>query len=420
MRVLMFGWEFPPYQAGGLATATVGLVKGLLRQGTQVTLVVPFPVAESPVSGLRLLGVDAPSADLSVHRIPSPMLPYGGEQGYQEVCASLPRTAPGRSVYGATLVQEVDRFAALAADIAAREPHDVIDAHDWLTFRAAVAARAISGKPFVAHIHATEYDRAGEHGNPEILAREAEGLAAADRVISNSHVLKRSCVERFSVPSDVIDVVHWGIDGAVPPAEPARSSPLVRRHAGRTRRSPTVLFLGRVTWQKGPEYFIELAGRVSAYEPEVRFVVAGTGDMLPRVIRRAAELGIADRVHFAGGLQGADVARAYRMADVCVMPSVSEPFGLVALESLRHGTPCIVPRHAGVAEVLANVIKVDFWDVAEMTNQVVALLRYPVLQEELRENGTAEVAQPRFGLDEPARLTADSYRRAVALAQGVH
>jgi glycosyltransferase involved in cell wall biosynthesis len=422
MRVLMFGWEFPPYQAGGLATATVGLVKGLLRQGVTVTLVVPFPVTQSPLEGLKLVGLDDPT-QLTVHRLPSPMLPYGGEAGYQEVLAATPSTSQApRAVYGATLIEEVDRFAAVAGEIAAREPHDVIDAHDWLTFHAAMQARAISGKPFVAHIHATEYDRAGEHGHAEILRREAEGLHAADRIVSNSHVLKRACVERFGVPAERIDVVHWGVDGEVEPVDPATPAPglaLVRAPV-RQKRKPVVLFLGRITWQKGPEYFIELAGRVSRHVPEARFVVAGTGDLLPRLIRRAAELGIAHRVHFAGGLGGADVARAYRMADVCVMPSVSEPFGLVALESLRHGTPCIVPRTAGVSEAITNAIKVDFWDVEEMTNQVVALLRYPELQQELRENGLTEVRHPRFGLEEPARLTAQSYGRARALAQGAH
>jgi glycosyltransferase involved in cell wall biosynthesis len=181
-----------------------------------------------------------------------------------------------------------------------------------------------------------------------------------------------------------------------------------------------VLFLGRVTWQKGPDYFIEVASRVSRYVPDARFVVAGTGNLLPRLIQRAAELGLADKVHFTGGLQGRDVTRAYRMADVCVMPSVSEPFGLVALESLRHGTPCIVPRTAGVSEVITNAFKVDFWDVAAMTDQVVALLRHPALRHEMSENGSAEVSQPRFGLDEPASRTVESYRRALATRGGHH
>jgi glycosyltransferase involved in cell wall biosynthesis len=408
MRVLMFGWEFPPYQAGGLATATVGLVKGLLRRGIQVTLVVPFPVSESPIPELRLVGIDAP-VPLTVHRVPSTLVPYAGEHQYQDVLAgAAPATRP---VYGATLLEEVDRFARIAGAIAAQEPHDVIDAHDWLTFPAAIAARKVSGKPFVAHIHATEYDRAGEHGNSAILAREAAGLLAADRVISNSRMLKQRCIDRFGVPEGRIDVVHWGVDGVPEPIGPASQYPFGSSLRGGPP-PPVVLFLGRVTWQKGPEYFMDVAGRVASFIPDAHFVVAGAGDMLPTLMHRAAHLGIAGRVHFTGGLQGRDVSRAYRMASVCVMPSVSEPFGLVALESLRHGTPCIVPRNSGVAEVLANVFKADFWDVDEMTNQVVALLRYPELRQEMRENGIAETAAPRFGLEEPARRTVESYHRS--------
>ncbi|HEX5634344.1 MAG TPA: glycosyltransferase family 4 protein, partial [Gemmatimonadales bacterium] len=301
MRVLMFGWEFPPYQAGGLATATVGLVKGLLRQGIEVTLVVPFPVTGSPISGLRLVGVE-PSPALTVHRVPSPLTAYGGEAAYREVLAAAPRGA-GRPVYGATLMEEVERFAAVAGEIAAREPHDVIDAHDWLTFPAAIAARAVSGKPFVAHIHATEYDRAGEHGNAAIVWREGEGLRAADHVVANSHMLARRCVERFGLAPERVDVVHWGIDADAPAPAPIRRD---------RARHPVVLFLGRVTWQKGPETFLEVASRVARFVPEARFVMVGTGDLLPAVIRRTAELGLAGRMRFAGGLHGEDVARAYR------------------------------------------------------------------------------------------------------------
>lgn len=413
MRVLMFGWEFPPYQAGGLATATVGLVKGLLRQGVAVTLVVPFPVEASPLPGLRLVGAESPSAALRVRRVPSPLLPYGGEAAYADVYAAARRREGARAVYGATLMEEVERFAGIAGAIAAREPHDLIDAHDWLTFAAGLAARAVSGRPLVAHIHATEYDRVGEHGNPAILAREAAGLRAADRVVSNSHALKRVCVERFAVPASRVDVVHWGVDGGPVPADVPREPLLTVRGPEGPRRAPVVLFLGRVTWQKGPDRFLEVAGRVARHVPDARFLVAGDGDMLPALMRRAAELGIADRVHFTGGLQGEEVARAYRSADVCVMPSVREPFGLVALESLRQGTPCIVPRGSGVAEVLRHAFKADFWDLDAMTDQVVALLREPALRDELRQQGLREVAAPRFGLDEPARRTVQSYARAL-------
>ncbi|MEO8139303.1 MAG: glycosyltransferase family 4 protein [Gemmatimonadota bacterium] len=417
----MFGWEFPPFQAGGLATATVGLVKGLLRNRTDVTLVVPFPAEDSPLPQLKLVSADGPSQDqLVVHRIASPMTAYGGATEYQEVFSTIRGKARGSSaVYGADLFQEVERYAGLGGEIASREAHDVIDTHDWITFAAGIAARKVSGKPLVAHIHATEFDRAGAGANPEICHREWEGMTAADRIVANSHALKRICVERYQLPASKIDVVHWGIDGDGFESNQRRETPFaVQTSVRRARKVPIVLFLGRVTWQKGPDYFIEMAGRVAGYLPEAKFIVAGQGDMLPHLVRRSAELGIADRVHFTGGVQGRDVHRLYRMADVCVMPSVSEPFGLVALESLRNGTPCIIPRTAGVAEAITNAFKVDFWDVDAMTDQIVALLRYPELRAELSHNGEAELKGRRFSLEEPARLTTQSYARAMTSSAG--
>jgi glycosyltransferase involved in cell wall biosynthesis len=420
MRVLMFGWEFPPFQAGGLATATVGLVKGLLRNQVDVSLVVPFPAEQSPLPRLKLVSADqAVEERLLVHRIASPMTPYGGAEEYHEIYATIRQTRPARgAVYGANLFTEVGRYAALAGGIAAREPHDLIDTHDWITFAAGIEARKISGKPLVAHIHATEFDRAGEGANPAICHREWEGLTTADRIIANSHALKRVCVERYAIPAGKIDVIHWGIDSDGFAGEAPRENPFAPRGRSTQRRPPIILFLGRVTRQKGPDYFIEVAGRVARFLPDARFIVAGNGDMLPRIIDRSAELGIAGRVHFTGGVGGPEVNRLYRMADVCVMPSVSEPFGLVALESLRNGTPCILPKTAGVSEVVANAFKVDFWDVEEMTDKIVSLIRYPVLRDELSRNGQAELATPRFSLEEPARKTTESYRRAMAATQG--
>jgi glycosyltransferase involved in cell wall biosynthesis len=404
----MFGWEFPPHQAGGLATATVGLVKGLLRVGVDVTLVVPFPVEDSPIPGLRLVGAEATSDRLVVHRVPSLLSPYAGAERYQEVFARA-RTAPGgpRAVYGKTLFAEVDRFADVASEIAAREPHDVIDTHDWMTFEAGVRARARSGRPLVSHIHAIELDRTGVDGNPVIAERERQGLAQADRVVSNSHRLARLCIDRYGLDSAKVDVVHWGIDEeAIPAAGPTRRSPFTGR--------PIVLFLGRVTAQKGPDLFLEMAVRVARFVPAARFVVAGGGDLLAPLIERAAALGIAERVHFTGGLHGAEVAGAFSLADVCVMPSRSEPFGLVALESLLHGVPCVVPRDAGVSETLSHVFKVRTTDLEEMTEKVVAMLKHRALRRELADRGREEVRSPRFTLDEPARLTRAVYGRAMA------
>ncbi len=404
----MFGWEFPPYQAGGLATATVGLVKGLIRVGIEVTLVVPFPVTENPIAGLKLLGSEEHSGRLTVHRVASPLMPYVGAEEYRGARHSA--LGARHSVYGGDLIGEVERFAGLAAEIAEREPHDVIDGHDWIAFAAGLRARAVSGKPLVAHIHAIEFDRTGGDGNPEIARREREGLMGADRVVSNSYRLRDLCLERYQADPGKFDVVHWGIDDESGSREAViGTSPL-------GPDTPVVLFLGRVTSQKGPDYFLEMAAKTARFVPAAHFVVAGSGDMLPFLIHRSAELGIAARVHFTGGLGGPDLERVYRMADVCVMPSRSEPFGLVALESLLNGTPCIIPKHAGVAEVIQNAFKIDSWDVDEMTDKVVAILKYPGLRDELSERGRHEVSLPRFALDEPARLTAAVYRHALTMS----
>jgi glycogen(starch) synthase len=406
----MFGWEFPPFQAGGLATATLGLVKGLLNEGLDVTLVVPFPAGgvEAPLRSLRVVSAAEVPVTLRTHRIATPLAPYAGAEEYQVLSERAHSAAPG-SPYGRNLFDEVERYAAAAADIARTEPHDLIDTHDWITFAAGIRARAISGKPLVAHIHATEVDRVGEHGNPEIERRERDGLRAADRIIANSHALRRQVIQRFGVPAEKVDVVHWGVD-APPPAEQLPELEV-------SRQRPTVLFLGRVTRQKGPDYFVEVAARVLRFVPDAQFIVAGTGDLLPGMIERSLALGLDGVMHFAGPLAGPEVDRAFRSADVCVMPSVSEPFGLVALESLRNGTPVIVPKASGVAEVVRHAFKSDFWDVERMADQVVALLRHPELWREMHERSQAEIKEPRFGLAEPARRTASSYRATLATAR---
>ena len=406
MRVLMFGWEFPPFQAGGLATATLGLVKGLLGRGIEVTLVVPFAAAGTHVPNLRLVSAAIPRPGLREIRIDSPLAPYAGAEEYLVLSGRSARGTGGGSVYGEDLFEEVERYAAIAEQIAGKEPHDLVDTHDWITFEAGRRARAVSGRPLVAHIHATEYDRCGGPGNPQIHRREAAGLHAADRVISNSLMLKRRVTDCYGIPEGKVDVVHFGIEASVDPEEEGMELPL-------TRERPTVLFLGRVTRQKGPEYFIEVARRVADHVPQAQFVVAGTGDLLPRVIERAVELELGERIHFAGAVKGLEVDRLYRAADVCVMPSVSEPLGLVALESLRNGTPCVIPRESGVAEVLRHAFRVDFWDVEETANKVIGLLSHEPLWDELSQAGLAEVRSPRLGLDRAAGLTADSYRRAL-------
>ncbi len=410
MRVLMFGWEFPPYQAGGLATATLGLVKGLRRNGVEVTLVVPFPTTGlSAEHGVKLVSAADRESSTTRVLIPTPLSAYGGQVHYAEALAHTRRTRAVGVPYGPDLFAEVERYGMVAARIAEREPHDVIDCHDWITFEAGLRARAVSGRPMIAHLHATERDRSGDGQNPGIREREGRGLHLADRIICNSWVMHGRIVAEYGIDPGRITVIPWGIEQARPDVPtPTPFDP----------GEPVVLFLGRVTHQKGPDYFLRVARRVADVLPEARFLVAGTGGMLPSIIERSVELGLAERMHFTGGLEGPDVDRAFRMAAVCVMPSVSEPFGLVALESLLSGTPCIVPRDSGVAEVLRNAFRADFWDVDRMADQVIGVLRHEALRKELRTRGLAEVQQPRFGLDEPSRRTAQVYRAALVGAGG--
>ena len=395
----MFGWEYPPYSAGGLATATIALANGLVRLGHAVTLVVPFPAAAGP-GGVRVVSASDLSPNLRLLRVASALTPYSAP------AVTAPWARRGLpSAYRESLFEDVDDYAKVARQIAATHPHDVIHVHDWMTYAAGREAREASGAPLVAHIHATERDRSGEWRNPEILRRERDGLRDADRVIANSYVTKRQVVEDYGVQDGRVDVVHWGVDLSVM-GDARLPSPF-------GTDVPIVAFVGRVVMQKGPDYFIEAAAKVAALHPTACFVVAGTGDMLPAMFDRCIALGIAHRVYFTGGLSREDAERLYRMATVVVMPSVSEPFGLVALESLRAGTPVIVSRGSGVTEAVANLVTVDFWDVNDIADKMLALITDTILARELRARTHDELDDVRLGPDEPARLVAESYEAAI-------
>ena len=256
----------------------------------------------------------------------------------------------------------------------------------------------------MVHIHATEFDRTGGNPDQTISKIEHQGLDEADLVIANSNFTKNNVIQHYKINPKKIRVVHWGIDDEYGTGE-RYTSPL-------NQHDKIVLFLGRVTLQKGPDYFIEVAKKVTDYYPNVKFVVAGEGDMLPRTIQRAAELGISHKVVFTGFLNGKDVNKAFQTADLYIMPSVSEPFGLVALEALRNKTPILISKQSGVSEVVNHALKADFWDINEMTNKIVNVLRYKELQQELANNGYSETK--RFNLDEPARQCIAAYKEVLA------
>lgn len=320
-----------------------------------------------------------------------------------EVLGSLDEMGAREGGYGGDLFGDAQRYAGLVAALGMHERFDVIHAHDWLTYPAGVTLRALTGKPLVCHIHATEFDRSGEHVNRQVYDIERAGLNAADRVVAVSRLTKSIVHRRYGVPEHKIDVVYNGVD---------QDSVQPKQGMAIERDEKIVLFLGRITMQKGPEYFIRAAARVLEKDDKVKFVVAGSGDMAVKMIEEAASLGIGHKVLFTGFLRGRDVDRVFRMADCYVMPSVSEPFGIAPLEAMRNDVPVIVSKQSGVSEILTHCLKVDFWDTDEMANKIVAVLRYPPLGQTLREHGRFELRA--INWDGAAEKCVKSFARAMA------
>jgi len=395
-NVLMFGWEFPPMSSGGLGTASYGLTKGLSRQGAKVTFVIPRNPDSHKAQYVDLLSMDDFS-NVRIRSVKSLMTPYMTSAEYYETLKKK-KIGPS-SMYGKNLFEEVHRYTEVASFIAKREKYNVIHAHDWMTYRAGMKAKKISGKPLVVHVHATEFDRTGGHGvNPYVYNIEKEGMQYADMVVAVSNYTKNKIVENYGIDPNKIKVVHNAVEFTN-----------FDEQSRIATNDKVVLFLGRITLQKGPDYFIETAKRVLEFDQNVKFVVAGNGDMEHRMIERAAQLGIADKVLFTGFLTGQDIDRAYKMADLYVMPSVSEPFGITPLEAMRNGTPVLISKQSGVSEVISHCLKADFWDIAEMTNKIVSVLKHKELQQTLAHHGAHEVKK--FNWDIPARKCIEIYNK---------
>lgn len=377
LRMLMFGWEFPPFNSGGLGVATLGIVNGLARNNTSITLVLPKKLSvETP--NARIISNDAPA--IRTHAINSPLSPYLST-------ASYAKAADGSPIYGESLIDEVHRYGTFGEKLARKEAHDVIYAHDWLSFPAGIKAKRISGKPLVVHMHATEFDRTSNNKvNQDVYNIERRGMHAADRVIAVSKRTKKTIVERYGVPDEKVHVVHNGIDETTAPAPSGMKRLASLKRSGYS----LVLFMGRLTLQKGPDYFLRAAAKVLLVRPKTLFIIAGSGDLERKLIEEAAALGVSDRVLFPGFLRGTEQAEAYEAADLFVMPSVSEPFGLAALEAMRAGTPVIISKQSGVSEVVESALQVDFWDVEKMATLIVSTLEDPTLRAALAENGKKE------------------------------
>ncbi|MFN5496757.1 MAG: glycosyltransferase [bacterium] len=509
LRVLMLGWEFPPFITGGLGTACYGLTKALDRQGVDVTFVLPKTIPPDGASHVRLVTPGA-TVERSTGRLPKPVgtasnavvreparvpepvapaadgrLTVSEQESWTKIVAefqstrfieipgeyptvyaessgnspariaeavrlmrdagwsierirtlakagafpeltrdpvehaiatALPETAdrPKEPVgargadaadYSGDLLGMADRYARFVADAVRGVDFDVIHAHDWLTYPAGLAVAKLSGKPLLVHVHSTEFDRSGEHPHQQIYNIERRGMHGATRAIAVSMLTKNVCINRYGVNGSKIDVVYNGVD-----LDPAAAG--IERIESKDK---IVLYFGRITMQKGPEYFIQAAKKVLEYMDDVKFVVAGSGDQAQRMIEMAATLGIGNKVLFTGFLRGRDIARVFSMADLYVMPSVSEPFGIAPLEAMSHNVPVLISKSSGVSEVLMHALKVDFWDIEDMADKIIAVLRHPPLSRQLVQHGNFEIRG--INWDGAATRTIRCYERAIAAAQ---
>jgi len=378
MRILTFGWDFPPIRNGGLGVACHDLTKELIQSGIEVVLVLP---RQQKVDGpFRFIFADI--EPVSVYEVDSPLRPYQSSETYIEGLDKEGR----RIFFGRSKIEEVKRYAAAARDIAKRETFDLIHAHDWSSYLAGLAAKAVSGKPLVLHVHATAFDQAGsDNVDPSVYAIERHAFHEADRVATVSGRTRDIVIDKYGVHPDKVEVVYNGIN----PGECREERPVLEEL--RAQGKKIVLYHGRITIQKGVDYLIRAARRVVDVDPNVVFVISGWGDMERQIMHLVGSLGLSRNVIFAGALWDEERDRMYQSADLLVMPSVSEPFGLVPLESIQHGTPVLISKQSGVAEVLAHALKVDFWDVDEMANKILAALRYEPMNKQLVDEGRKEI-----------------------------
>ncbi|NJO68610.1 MAG: glycosyltransferase family 4 protein [Bacteroidetes bacterium] len=407
MKVLMFGWEFPPHISGGLGTACYGLTKGLSKvPDLDVIFVVPKAFGDEEKDAVQIIGaneipvikknfsIEGFMKDLNLVQVGVKLIPYLDPEEYRNYLIEQQQitgvTSETENIgklefsgkYGPDLFREISNYALVASVLANQVEFDVIHSHDWLTYPAGIAAKLVSGKPLIVHVHATDFDRSGGNVNPDVFAIEKQGMQMADKVITVSNLTRKIVIEKYEIdPAKVITVYN-----AVEPV--AIKENLV---SDRPFNEKIVTFLGRITMQKGPEYFIEVANKVLQRMDNVRFVMAGSGDMMNKMIARAAKLKIMDKFHFTGFLSGDDVFRMFYMSDVYVMPSISEPFGISPLEAMQSNVPVIISHQSGVAEILNHAVKVDFWDINAMADAIYGILNYPALHTMFSKHGKIEV-----------------------------
>lgn len=427
MRVLMFGWEFPPHISGGLGTASYGLTRGIYNVGgTEVLFVVPKTYGDEDQTIARIIGAGDVNVRSHLHtfegikqkmeylEVESRIVPYVDPEEFWKLKSSEVSAdrwyvhtdeegrIPFSGEYGPGLLEEIRKYALVASVIAQENEFDLIHAHDWLAYPAGIAAKVVSGKPLVIHVHATDFDRSRGNVNPQVYAIEKEGMEQADKIIAVSNLTRNTVIEKYHINPDKVVTVHNAVD-PLPEEQRLSEKKILGEHV--------VTFLGRITMQKGPEYFVEAAHRVLQRMDSVRFVMAGSGDMMHKMIRLAAKKGIANKLHFTGFLKGGEVYRMLHLSDVYVMPSVSEPFGISPLEAMQSGVPVIISHQSGVAEILTHALKINYWDIDAMADAIYGLLNYPALKEMFTTYGREEVNLLKW--ENAARKVIEVYRSLI-------
>ena len=405
MKVLMFGWEFPPHILGGLGTASYGITKGLSAQpDVEITFCLPKPWGDEDKSFMNIIGLsETPivwrdvNYDYVKQRLGSKMSPELYYQLRDHIYADFNYRLTddlgciefsGR--YPDNLQDEINNYSIVAGVIARQREYDVIHAHDWLTYPAGIHAKSVSGKPLVIHVHATDFDRSRGHVNPTVYSIEKDGMDHADCIMCVSELTRQTVINHYHQDPSKCITMH---NAVYPLSQDILSMVEEKRKKNEHRKEKVVTFLGRITMQKGPEYFVEAASMVLQRTHNIRFCMAGSGDMMNDMINMVAERGIADRFHFPGFMRGNQVYEAFADSDVYVMPSVSEPFGISPLEAMECGVPSIISKQSGCAEILDKCIKTDYWDINAMADAMYSLCTNESLHTYLKEEGKNEVAQ---------------------------
>jgi glycosyltransferase involved in cell wall biosynthesis len=381
IKVLELGWEFPPYLTGGLGPACYGISKALSHE-VDLTIIIPRSDEKFSMDNVDIIGLNQfyfydETATLKFiskfgdHHEEVFELSFVNKKVSAAECRDL---LMDEDSYGPDIMRKVEVYTEMVEQLSSHLNFDVVHAHDWLTFQAAMRLKYRTAKPLLVHVHSLETDRTNPQARNQVYDIEHNAMELADRVLPVSYFTKRCIVDYYGINADKIFPVHNGIE------------PVRKFRRGKTHEEKWVLFFGRITRQKGPDYLWETAVKLSKHMDDIRFYIAGSGDILPRLKNKVEESGISDKVVFTGHLKKDQLHELLSQSDVYFMPSLSEPFGLSAVEAAQFDIPCVITKQSGVSEMLLNALCADCWDTDSLANYIYGLLHYQGLHDTVVEN----------------------------------